>query len=41
MLEVKILYSPIDQTELDSLVAAGWEIYYQDNRSVWLRRPKP
>lgn len=41
MLEVKILYSPIDQTKLDLLVSQGWEIYFQDDRSAWLRRPKP
>jgi hypothetical protein len=40
MIEVKILYSPIDQTELDALTADGWEIYFRDNKSVWLRRPK-
>jgi len=40
MIEVKILYSPIDQTVLDTMVADGWEIYYQDNKSVWLKRPK-
>lgn len=41
MIEVKILYSPIDQKELDGLVNAGWEIYFRDNKSVWLRRSKP
>lgn len=40
MIEVKILYAPFDQSQIDSLVADGWEIYYQDNRAIWLRRPK-
>ncbi len=40
MIEVKILYSPIDQTVLDALVADGWEIYNRDNKSIWLRRDK-
>lgn len=40
MIEVKIIYSPFDQTELDTLLADGWEIYFQDPRQVWLRKNK-
>lgn len=41
MIEVKILYSPIDEDLLNSLIADGWVVYNRDNKSIWLKRPKP
>lgn len=40
MIEVKILYSPVNQDELNEYLSNGWKIIIESSKWTWVSRPK-